>query len=212
MAFFSLPFLTEETVTFLLQSWGHSCHLLNCWQLNISSLCSWWLSDLTFCLKGIRQLHAQSCVCNILSYLAPKQLAVSYSVWRLAYWGRESALWLIFIPCFYRKKFPNRNQTSRERNPKEKQQHFEWDLKVCFNKTVLYLSVWFRSCLGGEEIKETHYFPSLSIVLQTLFKVPEKIKTFLGAFYPHFIYIWRFIIFEIPHIYSVAVVNHIFFT
>lgn len=112
------------------------------------------------------------------------------------------------------RKFPTGIKPQGKRVQKKKvTTYFEWDLKVCFNKIVLFICRYDSTSLGEEEIKETHYFLSLSIVLQAFFKVPKGIKnTILGGFYPYLKYIWRIrIILKIPCIYNIAMVDYVLF-
>lgn len=101
------------------------------------------------------------------------------------------ALAYIYSLFLQKEESSQRNQASREKSAKEKvTTYFEWDLKVCFNKIVLFICRYDSTSLGEKEIKETHYFLSLSIVLQAFFKVPKGIKnTILRGFYPYLKYI-----------------------
>lgn len=89
------------------------------------------------------------------------------------------------------RKFPKESSLKgKECKRKSVTTYFEWDLKVCFNKIVLFICRYDSTSLGEKEIKETHYFLSLSIVLQGFFKVPKGIKnTILRGFYPYLKYL-----------------------
>lgn len=68
--------------------------------------------------------------------------------------------------------------------------------------------------MAEEEIKETHYFLSLSIVLQALFKVPKGIKTQFQEVFIHILNISEeqgFITLKILHIYNAAISIYSFF-
>lgn len=85
---------------------------------------------------------------------------------------------LYLFTVFTGRKFPlGIKPQGKEVQKKNCNNLFQWDLKICSNKIVFFICQYDSTNLGEEEIKETHYFLSLSIVLQAFSKVPKGIKT-----------------------------------